>query len=510
MRRGLFSSALVSGLLLTAAVPFAGTAGAAACPAWTDAAGDASVGGHEELADESVDITAVKVEASSMELRATLTVPKLGNVNNYLPGDRFELAMTAGGTAVALVADRDDVKQGNRVGAVVGSTYTKGGQAVYDITGHRVVITMPYTTLDTALGKPFKGLELKGLTGAVRGAFAPVSMSEALDSAPAPAALTMVGGRVCGDGHWGAATILPVGPGTAISAERPAAGCFGVSDDKGDGRLPNVNPQVPTADPDLDILGVTLRATDRMLYAYLKIDKLENGGPARADGHRFSVDFTFNNHLFSVAASQYKNAQSQQIREGLAGPGLSGKMVQMSLDTPSGTDVAYARANVTPPYVPSDSKAFFDVPNSTVVLGIPIADIQRYGGTRFHGASITGISARATGDFYRNSLIADTAPSTGAQPYSWVAGENKCFSLPTKLTLTTVKAGAVRNVVAKLTTNGVPVVGEAVAFNAGGKRSAIVTDARGVAVLKGVKPGTKVVASFTGVGYRASSATGKA
>jgi hypothetical protein len=500
MSRRLALSCLTSALLLTAALPLVGTASAAACPTWADDAGDAAADPTGTATDGSVDITKVLVEQSSKELRATFTVPELSGANAYTPGDRFQLTMTANDTAVTVVADRDDAGYGDRTGVQVGSTVYRGGHVKYDVDNHQVVLTMPYTVFDTALGKPFKGMQLKTLEGAVRISFGPLA-SNFFDKAPAPATLALTAGTVCGDGRWGLALVPAVPAAGEITAERPAGSCIDIADDAGDAKLGG---NAPT-DPDLDITGVSLRSTPSMLLAYLRVPGLTTK-PAAADGHRFSIDFTFNDHVFAVAASSYATGNSQSVREALAGEGISGGMVQMSLDTPTAIGVPYARSQATPPYVESGSKAVFDTAKGYVVIGVPVADIQKYGQAPFAGALLKDVVAKGTADFYRNSLIADSTTAA-----NWFAGTNKCFPARTRLALKVAKAGAIRTVTAKLTADGANVARQPVVFTVGSKRTTVVTDAAGSAVLRNVKPGSVVKATFAGApGYLPTSASVRA
>lgn len=533
MRRPLALTVAVSGLLMAAAVPLLGSASGAACPSWPDAKGDAA---FAVLPDDSVDITFVNVDASATALTATFTVPALSTVNDFAPGDRFQLKMDAGGAALSIFGDRDDVDYQATTGSVAGANGPAGqkfgGTVKHDVAGKKVVVTVPYTTLDAALGKKFAGTAVKSLVGGAYVHFGPMS-SNAFDEAPAPATMTLVGGQECG-GSGGPApapapttspspkpsptatpsatpspsssptpapTSTATPPANPLPAGLPRAGCFHVVDPAGDAKL---NAQLAN-DPDLDITGMTLRSSGTWLLTYLKVDKLA-AGPAISDGHRFTIEFVFNKHLFTVAASNYKTEASEDIREGLAATGKNGHMVQMSVDTVStisaATAEAYVAGQVSPPYRDSGSLASFDTKNGYVVIGIPIADIEKYGQAKFTGA--TAVTGKSSADFWRNSLGADTTAkdNVAASTDAWTLGDNKCFPQPvaTALSLSVAKKANTRTVTARLTSAGKPLAGQVVTWLVNGRKvGTATTSSAGTAVLKTAKPTQTVTVEFAGV-----------
>lgn len=529
MRRLLIAGTALSAGMLAAAVPLLGSATADGCPTWTDPAGDAAFSGQK---DETVDITAVTVDPGPTALTVTFTVPKLDTVNLYAPGDRFALKMDAGGAALSVWGDRDDVDYQEGAGATGPAGTKSGGTVKHDVAAHQVVITMPNTVIDSALGKPFAGTALKALVGGVYIHFGP-STSNAFDEAPAPASLTPTGARGCGGGPAPTTSPSPKptpaptsnpSPGPqpgpppaagAIPSDLPRSGCVTWADATGDAKL-NAN---LSNDPDLDLTGLTMRSANGLLLAYLKADKLA-AGPATADGHRFTIEFLFNKHLFTVAASSYKTGASEDIREGLAATGKNGHMVQMSVDSPSSTisaanAPAYAEGQAFPPYVDSGSKAVFDTKTGYVTIAIPVADIEKYGQARFNGA-LTAVTGKSSADFWRNSLGADTTAKDNAQASTdaWTIGDNKCFAQPvaTALSLSIAKKKDTRTVTAKLTAAGKPLGGQVVTWFINGRKVATsVTAGDGKAVLKTAKPTQTVTVTFAGVPdkYLASSATAR-
>src|SRR3954454_10633816 len=117
-----------------------------------------------------------------------------------------------------------------------------------------------------------------------------------------------------------------------LPAGYPTAGCFDFTDPSGDATA--LNPNNPNSDPDLDILGLALQSTGKDLKAYIKVNKLADGPSMSTDGHRFTLTFLFNGHVFSAAGSSYSHSTGA-IRDGLAQLGQAGHTVQLSVDTPS-------------------------------------------------------------------------------------------------------------------------------------------------------------------------------
>ncbi|HEV2891728.1 MAG TPA: hypothetical protein VGX28_15255 [Frankiaceae bacterium] len=544
MRRSQAAGVALAAALVAVAVPLLGTASAAPCPTWTDPAGDASMAG--QAPDDSVDITAVLVQQDATGLTVTFTVPGLKSANEYSPGDRFQLAMDAGGSPLTVYGDRDDAGYQATTGSVAGASgpagAKSGGTVKHDVAGKKVVLTMPYTLLDTAMGKPFAGLALKSFSAASSVHFGPFTSND-FDKATAPAGVTAVGAQACGGSGPAPTTgptVAPKPTATATPSPKPSAtpsptpsptattpapnglptglpraGCFHVVDPTGDAHVGNAN--VPN-DPDLDITGLTLRSTGGWVLAYVKADKLATA-PATADGHRYSFEFTFNKHLFTVGASAYDSAQSEDVREGIAATGMGGHMVQLSVDTVSTLSAAtaadYAAGQVSPPFVDSGAQASFDTKNGWVTIGLPIADIEKYGQAKLSGA-LTGVVAKSAADYWRNSLNADnTVKDNGTTSTdTWTVGDNKCFPQPvaTALSLTVAKRGSSRTVTARLTAAGKPLAGQTVTWLVNGKKvGTATTTSAGTAVLTTAKPTQTVTVEFAGVAdqYLASRATAR-
>ncbi|MDQ1697076.1 MAG: hypothetical protein QOJ03_2429 [Frankiaceae bacterium] len=228
-----------------------------------------------------------------------------------------------------------------------------------------------------------------------------------------------------------AATLVAgVGPLTfdahAAALKYPKAGCFTVTDPKGDATF-----EAAPNNRDLDIRGFALESTRTDLLAFVKIDKLA-AGPGSTDGARYTLDFTFNNHIFSASGSTYSHG-SGAVRDGLAQTGQAGHTVQLGVDVPPiavGTGlldlVTKDRGFKT-----SKLKVTFDTKRSWVVFDLPIADIQKYGGAKFAGG-LTAVDVKTGTDEYAVSSIWDTTAVANASTSTdaWSVGDNSCF--PTK------------------------------------------------------------------------------
>lgn len=275
-----------------------------------------------------------------------------------------------------------------------------------------------------------------------------------------------------------------------LPADYPQAGCFSLTDPKGDEATPTPEVAANGTDPDLDLLGVALETTPTSLRAYARVDQLSDSGPMLADGHRFTLKFTFNGHVFSASGSDYGHGTGA-IRDGLAQTGHAGGVTQLGVDTPSLTDPSFV---TTPGYVASGLKVTFDYKNSWVVWDLPIADIEKYGQAKFTGG-LTTVGVQAQSDEYAVGSIWDSAPdtdpSTGTLTGTWTVGDNKCFtggastaaaSVLKYLGDKTAQYGAPAHVSASVAdSSGTPVAGAPVTFAIGKLQTSAKTNAKGVA-----------------------------
>ena len=288
------------------------------------------------------------------------------------------------------------------------------------------------------------------------------------------------------------APLLTVAHADGLPADYPAAGCFTYADPKGDASYTVEGPIAAPNDPDLDILGVALETTATSLRAYAQIDGLTTDGPSMADGHRYSLKFTFNKHVFSASGSDYASGSgdsgSGQLRDGLAETGQAAHTTQLGVDTPS---VVPADANYfNKGFVDSGLKVTFDYTNKWVVWDLPIADIQKYGGAPFAG-TITAVSVVSQTDEYAvgsqwDSTVKDNATTATD---TWTVGDNACFGPPaavlTNLGATKAQYGDAATVSAKLTdASGAALAGAPVTFTLGRLLSTVKTNSKGIATTK--------------------------
>jgi hypothetical protein len=230
-----------------------------------------------------------------------------------------------------------------------------------------------------------------------------------------------------------AAGLLPLATGAhaaGVPAGYPAAGCFDFTDPTGDAHA--VEPANPNNDPDLDITGLALQSTGKDLKAYIKVAQLGDGPSASTDGHRFTLTFAFNGHIFSAAGSSFAHGTGA-IRDGLSQTGQAGHLVQLSVDTPAVTspDAVTGRAAGDLGYKDSGLTFTWDKTNSFVVIDLPVADIEKYGGAKFTG-KLQALAAFSATDEYAVSSQADSTEPGNATSYSgvWQVGANKCFPAP--------------------------------------------------------------------------------
>jgi len=287
----------------------------------------------------------------------------------------------------------------------------------------------------------------------------------------------------------------------ALPADYPQAGCFTLSDPKGDA----VNPgRAVVNDPDLDVLGVALETTPTSVRAYASVDGLSDSGPALADGHRFTLKFTFNGHVFSAAGSDYGNGTGA-IREGLASTGQAGHTTQLGVDTPA-VDPTDPNFFTNKGFVDSGLKVTFDYKNSWVIWDLPIADIEKYGQAKFTG-NLTTVGVQSQTDEYAIGTIWDSAPDlddSGALPGTWTVGDNKCFAstvAPAPIATVLKLTGHAKNITAKLTNKaGKPIPGQKIGWYINGKFVLTTkTDSLGRSLFTRAKKGAHVLAVFKSV-----------
>ena len=209
----------------------------------------------------------------------------------------------------------------------------------------------------------------------------------------------------------------------------PKAGCFDVTDPSGDAKFDGAGP----ADTSLDITGLALESTKTDLIGFIKAPKLATSPSSGPDGERFTITFTFNGHVFSLAGSSYTFGTGA-IRDGIAATGEAGHTTQLGVDTPpisAGPGIVALAGDRG--YKDSGLKFTFDTKNGWVIVDLPIADIQKYGGAKFKG-QLSAVGAFSAYDEYEVSSTVDTTEAGNAATYTlaWKVGTNKCFPAPKK------------------------------------------------------------------------------
>jgi hypothetical protein len=523
-RRAVVGAALAASLIGTGLVA-AFAADPPPCTTFTDPKGDSAPADAPFLpaGEDDLDITGVTFEAADSNLSVSIYVAALNVAPEYSFGDEFQTAFKHGGKLVELYAYRYNPTD---MGTLAEQFYDQTGMDVdgeaaattmkvtYDEKASRVTFSLPLAELEKATSTPTTGALLTELAAQSSGD--DLAVGERWDDAAAPKDTTYAIGSACGGGAAPVAaapsatpeasaspspaaspdpsasptptSASPVSGGAApAAAGMPTADCFAAKDPKGDASVGVINgaPGLPN-DPDLDISGLTVGTAGPNLVAYFKVDKLDVG-PASTDGHRFTVNFTFNKHTFALAGSAYANAENGQVRDGLASTGQFSHVTQLSVDGKSLTDPA---GRTAPGFVDSGLKYTFDVKNSYVIASLPLADIEKHGKAPVAGATFTGLYAISAADTDAVSNQADVVPdgSTASAPgkLTYAVGDNHCFAAPTPplSSVGAVKAqyGDVAAVAAKLADGaGAPLAGKTLTFSLGAAKATGLTGADGVA-----------------------------
>jgi hypothetical protein len=493
----------------------------AGCNTVADAKGDGSTGSQEGLPggapnDPDLDITGVVFGSSPTAITSVIRVDKLGSAPSPGVGHYWIVDFSAAGKAVEFASNRlmeplqtvysqallpDVVRIGGSTDKTIKLT------ATYDTKNSLIILSADRPALEKVLGAPLAGTSLTKLH--IESGFHVVTGYETADVAEGKADEPFtVDSNTCFGAGSAPAAVPSAAPSASPSAEptpapsaappaaggpsaggAPVANCFTTKDPAGDAWYPA---SVVPNDPDLDLLGVTLGTNNDALVAYFKVAKLANG-PATLDGHRFTLNFTFNKHAFAAAGSAFKDAQAAQIRDGAASTGRFGHLTQLSMDgssiPPSSPEGAQTVATGSA-YVASGLKYTFDTKTSTVSLSLPLADIAKYGKAPTTAATLTGVYVTAATDTGLLSSSWDIAPdgasasAPGKVTYS--IGDNACFAppVPPLSSVGALKAqyGDTAAVAAKLVdAAGAAVAGKTVTFTLGASKATGVTGADGVA-----------------------------
>lgn len=504
-RHALLPVFALAGLLTL--LPFAG-AEAAACPSWTDVAGDASAGvpGTE---DDNLDLLDAKVLVTANDVSVVLKVAGLADTPTGY-GDEFALEATVDGNDLLFYVDRDPAF-GETAAVYNLSTDASGdATATYDVAADTVTIKATTAAIDEALGSEAKGKAATSLRAYTSLQAAAVPIPEYDDAAPATGTTFTFGTACTASGGpaptpTGSAPPAPspsptTGPG-GLPAGYPQAGCDTFTDATGDGTpdAPIANGGVPVHeldnDPDLDVTGLVLGSTPAELVAFLRVDDLADL-PATGNGHQFDVTFTHNGKAINLYTQQFDDvvaAQREVIDASMllvANPPTGGKV---------GTTYN-AGLEVT---------AEFDTANDVVVLRLTRESLDAVAGAAApDGTTLTPISGASrmvtpTGGY----TTADTVQAADAAARVFTMGESPCFAPPpavlTNVGATTVQYGDAAKVAIRLTSAaGAPLRNEVVLLSLGGTKRLVKTAPDGVArtsLTTGATAGShSLVASFEG------------
>jgi hypothetical protein len=485
-RRALGTVAITGALLAIASVPFLGSAQAAACPSWTDPAGDAAPFALPFIGaagDAGLDIVGASITNTAGDVTGIVKVKTLGATK---AGDRFAVQVNAGGQNLLLYAIRPASGAPTAgVQNLTDSTAAKGAaSAVFDTAASTVAITAKQGELDKAAGR--------SVAGAVATAASATTQIQAndqapvpYDGAPAPANTTVKLGTACGDGGGdpgpsGSPTPTPTGsPAPGLPAGYPTAGCNTATDITNDAQ-PVIQGQKLDSDPDLDFTGFAINTTDTDLKAYLRINKLampKNG----VGGHDFALKFTVNAKAVTLHVGEFDTEQK----------------TANSAATPNYGEIGTTKnADLTP-------AATFDKTNNIVIVSVPLAKVATAtAGTFAEGTKLTAVSV-ASQLIYSPTLDkapADTAQAAADADRVYTLGDSPCFGpAPGKLAntgKTTVQYTDAAAVAATLTdAKDNPLEGKTLTFAIGTKTVSATTGPDGVAHAS-LNPGV-VAGSYT-------------
>lgn len=538
MNRRRAAVAVVTSLVVAGVIPLTlGSASAAACPSWTDAAGDSGVQNpvtatgvpdHDPSglsSDDDLDIVRVSLAvAADGGVTASVTVKALTAAGpDFYPGDYFLINFSAGGTASNVGLRRDDFAGKVRRATIKGTTTVVGKPPVYDIKASTVTATFSADQVKSAFGKPLTGVALSGFTAlsygytdsgiydsptTVGGLGFPLS-----DQAPAPTTLTYTDAGGCGDGGVtpaptgsatptgtpsatpsGSPTATPSGtpsstptgtPGTFEEAPyaSPRVGCQLLSDPTGDGTAVVAGPVFPN-DSDLDVTSVAVKTTATQLQVLAKIATLGDKPANPQNGDRFEVTFKLGGKTFAFGAGR-----QDTVATTAAAPSANRNTVNGTADT---------KLKLTPT---------FDKTKSTVTLAIDRAALEVAAGVPAPvGTALTGFAVKTYGYFGNRESAADTAQAAAAADQVYNVGDNACFFPPAAAmewlgedTVVGQYGDLVEAAVALSSEDGVALEGRVVTFTLGTVTVTGTTDADGVAdVFLPALVSGNVIAAFAG------------
>lgn len=439
LRRRASYAVLSTGLLAAGLVPLTASAATATCPTYVDAEGDAAPV-EPALAvvaqDDGLDLVAVTHSTVAGVFSTTVKTVQLletGSDNSF--GDWFQVAFTVAEKNVTVRVVRDaniQPKTTTRL-QVDGVTAEALPEAVYDFKNATVTLKVKQADLEKAVGGKLVGKPFSAMETLAYGYYGGPGLL--FDEAVAPEGATHVFGSACkagaapkpaGSPAAGAspspagspsASPSPAGSPAASASASPAAsasaspspsaappapqptvpvpapGCFGFADAAGDARPGGQAPN----DPDLDLLSVTGRTSDAMLFGHLQVDKLAARPSFPAfTGHRFEYQFTVGGKVVLLRATA--EGPGEGLVDGAAVPDLK----------------------VT---------AVFDLVSSQVVLSVERRALATaLGGALPEGSFLDAQVARSFARTPVNAFAADTATTEDVARARYTVGDNTCFA----------------------------------------------------------------------------------
>lgn len=420
---GLTSAALLGGVV--GVVPLLGSAGAAGCLGWTDAAGDASTAQLPNPAgawgDDNLDLVAATFVTTATTVTTTFTVTKLNEgASDY--GDEFHLNFTAGGKDLQIYADRDvDFGPGKLVGDDAGYynfTDNESGAgkatATYDLAKSTVTITGSLADLSTVAGVPLAGKPVSAVVAGTQNFFMPAAAGVPYDDAATTQVLTL--GVDCAGGGTpepsGPATASPTasaspapsptaGPSPTAPAttgglfDQPRKNCATFKDPTGDADPTETGLDSENA---LDITQVNLKSPAGSLQVFVKLVDPSAALLDVFDGPVYTATFSVGGKTVAVSAPA-------------TGPATA---------TVGGTANGDIKAS-----------AKVDAANKNIVFTVPVDGLSKAVGSAVKaGTAITAAKAETAADSLLGPQPADTATGTTPAEKTYAYGDNSCFKPP--------------------------------------------------------------------------------
>lgn len=199
-RRALGSALLAAGLLTSGAAPFLSSAHAAGsgCVSWTATKDNANFQSQAALADKSMDIVGVSLATVGTDVVASITVQQLNWKTSQQVGDRYSLSGNFGGTNLIFWVERDDTGTRSGIDNITTSSTAADGAATvtWDYPANTVEISTTPAELDKAVGHASAGTDATGLSAGTKLQIG--GQGSGYDpGAPAPDGTTYVIGAAC-------------------------------------------------------------------------------------------------------------------------------------------------------------------------------------------------------------------------------------------------------------------------------------------------------------------------